>query len=78
MNLYFHKQDFSEISQMKYMLFHNLLIHSETPINKPNKPSRQLYVKVINKNTNTSCETCSHYLKKNPVKFLWYLYRYVS
>ena len=64
-NLHFHKQDFSGISQMKCMLFHYLVIHSEKLINKPNKPRRQLYVKVIIKNTNTSCEICSHYLKKN-------------
>ena len=55
----------SEISQMKCMLFHYLVIHSVTPINKPNNPSRQIYVKVINKSTNTSCETCSDYLKKS-------------
>ena len=63
---------------MKCLLFHNLVIHSETPISKPSKPSRQLSVRVINKNTNASCETCSNYLKKPPVKFIWYLYRYVS
>ena len=78
MNLYFHKQELLEISQMKCMLFHYLVIHSVTTINKPNEPRRQSYVKVINKSTNTSCETCSDYLKKQPVKFLWYLYRYVS
>ena len=71
-NLHFHKQDFSGISQMKCMLFHNLVIHSETPVNKTN---RQLYVKVIIKNTDTSCEICSHYFKKTtrqvPLVYLW-------